>query len=468
MKIKINLKLLISLLFIASYISPAASEKECFLIMAGKNATADGKIYLAHNNDLSGVEASGVSRYAPGSSDDYIPDHRLKFDNDFGLLIQETNLGFAEGDAVATNEAGVAVAGGLSLKNDRSERAKSADPLIKTGLGGGVRYFALSKAKTARECIEIIGKCCDTYGISYPSGVGVADTNEIWYFEAGGGKSWAAVRIPDSVCFIGANSYRIGKIDFEDTLNYIYSDKVKELASGHPDFSFKDFFGGGVKEKSGNNFYNTRRIWRASMLLNPDSDLSPDAESHPFLIKPKEKVSLEKCFSILRDYYNKTGYSIYKNDTLNSDERAIAIWNCVHTSVISLSPGEDVGYGAILWSGLSTPFTGVYVPFYLQGNVIPAEYGFMSEDFDATSAFWIYKRAGDRIQKNFPTASEIFRKKRAALEIEIISENARLINAAKKLHPADRAEFLDKTTRRFCDEALKLVNEELIHRTQTK
>ncbi|MBL7138174.1 MAG: hypothetical protein ISS17_05335 [Bacteroidales bacterium] len=64
----------------------AAQHQECYLLMAGRGATATGQVYLAHNNDLSGEEAS--------------------------MLVLQIYKGFAEGDSVAINAHGVAIAGG--------------------------------------------------------------------------------------------------------------------------------------------------------------------------------------------------------------------------------------------------------------------------------------------------------------------------------------------------------------------
>ena len=43
---------------------PADPEErqECYMILAGKNATADGSILLAHDNDLAGHQASLIQK----------------------------------------------------------------------------------------------------------------------------------------------------------------------------------------------------------------------------------------------------------------------------------------------------------------------------------------------------------------------------------------------------------------------
>jgi len=150
----------------------------------------------------------------------------------FEWMVMRIADGYEEGDAVAINEWQVAIAGGVALERDRNNRARRVDPLIKTGLTGGVRYVALQRAKTARECVSIVGELYSTYGVTYPSGFGVADADEIWYIESGGGRTWAAVRIPDDQYWVQANGYRIGKIDVAYTANVIVSDGLLEFCPG--------------------------------------------------------------------------------------------------------------------------------------------------------------------------------------------------------------------------------------------
>ncbi|MFP4546485.1 MAG: dipeptidase [Fidelibacterota bacterium] len=435
-----------------------AQQQECFLLMVGKEASATGQVLLAHNNDLSGDEASMVVRVPAGQGIDYLPDDQFDFGSRYEMLILQTNIGFKEGDAVGINEKGVAVAGGLSMKKDRNSQIKETDPLIKSGLGGGVRYFALQHAKTARECINIIGQCYEHYGVSYLSGFGIADTNEIWYLETGGGKSWAAVRIPDDHYFVGANSYRIGEIDLSDTANVICSDNLKNIAKNGR-FNFQRSFGGGFREKSGNNHYNTRRIWRGIHLLNPEKDIFSGDEYFPLSCNPKEKITLEQTFDLLRDYYSGTEFSIYKNGELNDEERAIASWRCVHTDVITLTPGKPVDYGAVLWTGLSTPFTAIYVPFYYGIESVPEAYSFAPTSYDKQSAFWLFKHLGDLCRPDYPQKMKSWIKKREQFEQMIIEEHCGILNNMKSLDPSEGREYLTGRTQKFSNTALRMTKE---------
>ncbi len=153
----------------------------CTMILAGKGTTSDGSVLLAHNNDLPAHIAS-LLEIVPGRT--FPAGETVSFKN--GLVIPQARqtirmlimycyYGFTEGDAVAVNQYQVAIAGGLSLKEDRNMKARKADPLVKTGVSGYIRYLALQRSKSARECVQFIGDMYSKHGISYPSGVGVAD-----------------------------------------------------------------------------------------------------------------------------------------------------------------------------------------------------------------------------------------------------------------------------------------------------
>ncbi len=433
----IRLTFLLEVLF---PIPTPAQLQECYLLMAGRGATVDGQVYLAHNNDLSGSEASMLVRVPGNEAPEKLPEFNWPEERGYEMLILQIYKGFAEGDAVAINEHGVAIAGGLALGQDRNQKARVADPMVDTGLGGGVRYMALQHASTARQCIQLIGELYNQYGIQYPSGVGVADTNEIWYLEAGGGSCWAAVRVPDSCYFIAANSYRIGKIDFNDTLNYMTSpglkkfcQKMKLWKEDDGDFHFGKIFGNGRREKHGNNLYNTRRVWRGIDLLNPELKVLVNAEFFPLFLKPANPIDLQTCFAILRDHYQGTPFDPLLPQNKDKPERAIASWNCVHTDVITLAPGKPVSYGAVIWTGLSTPFSATYVPVYFGVSSIPEGYDNAPSTFHKHSSFWKYKTLSDRIRSGENKWIKDWIIQREKFEVEEIENQPAILKKAEEV-----------------------------------
>lgn len=386
------------LLIVNSHLIP------CTMILVGKDATADGSVLLAHNNDLPGNIASMI-QIVPGKK--YTKGEMIVFKNGLQIpqakqtsrmLMMNCYYGFAEGDAKAINEYRVAVAGGTSLKADRNDKAQELDPLVKDGVSGYIRYIALQRSKTARECVELIGKMYSHYGISYPSGVGVADPNEVWYIEAGGGKCWVAQRVPDDSYLATANGYRIGEIDFNDKKNFIYPSYLMSYTlekglwkPGKKQFNFAKIFGG--KKKKENSYYNTRRVWRAQQLLTPSLQQNPNAFNQPWALKPDQKITIQKLIKVLRDYYKETPFDISKHidSTPGEKERAIGVFNTVHTDVIQLRKDLPVEIGAVMWGGLSASLTTPYVPYYFGIKEIPLTYQIAGPEYDHQSAFWHFR-----------------------------------------------------------------------------
>ena len=81
-----------------------SQQQECFLLMVGKDASANGQVLLAHNNDLSGNEASMLLKVPANEMLNILPDSSVSYNQPYEMLILQTNIGFAEGDAVAINK----------------------------------------------------------------------------------------------------------------------------------------------------------------------------------------------------------------------------------------------------------------------------------------------------------------------------------------------------------------------------
>jgi dipeptidase len=431
---------------------------ECFMILAGKKTTADGSVLLAHNNDLSGNEASLIEKHPRAQ---HYPSEVVSFpsgldipqaEETYAWMVLRIYEGFAEGDAVAINEHQVSIAGGLALGGDRNEMAVKADPLIKKGLTGGVRYIALQRSKTARECVELIGELYTRYGVTYPSGCGVADPNEIWYIESGGGRSWAAVRIPDDAVWVQANGYRIGEIDFNDKNNYLCSPNLKEFALEkglwNPEqgpFHFARAFG--QKERPPERtYYNSRRVWRGISLLNPSLELDPNAAEYPLFIKPEAKIDIQKMVSILRDHYGGTEYDIYAKGSAGSYERAIAVSTSVHTDVVQLRGWMPNEIGAVLWAGVGPSPFALYVPFYFGITEIPAPFATAGKDYDPESAFWIFRTLCDRVTPQFGHLEKLVLPEWRKFESDLFDHQKSIEETVLKLYKEENKLALDSLT----------------------
>ncbi len=405
------------------------------MILVGKNTSVDGSVLLAHNNDLSGDVASNIEIiksviYPPGSMINMkngVRIHQIR--KTYRMLVMNCYYGYSEGDAKAINEYGVAIAGGVSLMDDRNDFARKHDPLLKNGVSGYIRYIALERSKTARECVELIGKFYSDYGISYASGVGVADYNEAWYIEAAGGKNWVAAKVPDDSYLVAANGYRIGLVDFKDKNNFLYSKHLYNFAKkngligkgNEKKFNFSKTFGG-RKNISDMPHYNSRRIWRAQSLLNPVKKQNSESFLFPLTLKPEKKIDVMMLIDILRDYYKDTKYNASRGiPEIKNKNRAIGILDTVHTSVIQLNKSLPVEVGAVIWGGPGSAFTTPYFPVFFGISKIDERYSSAGEIPDNQSAFWIFRRMNKRLRMNFSKWNNYF-----LPEIRSFEKNMRL------------------------------------------
>jgi dipeptidase len=442
------------------------------MILVGKDATTDGSVLLAHNNDLTGQEESLIDkrprqRHAPGEMVTFPSGLEIpQVSETFAWMVLRIAEGFKEGDAVAINEYQVAIAGGVALGRDRIKEAERVDPLVEGALTGGVRYVALQRARTARECVKIVGGMYGLYGVTYPSGFGVADPNEVWYIESGGGRTWAAVRVPDDAYWVQANGYRIGVIDPGDSVNVLTSPGLLEFCKrrglwdpAEGPFSFKKAFGGKYRTTPGKKFYNTRRVWRGMDLLSPSLGLDPESDEFPATAVPDDKISVAMLCSVLRDHYDGTAYDGHPTNGEESGERLIASPTCVHTDVIQLRDDMPADVGAVMWAGLSHPVASVYVPFYFGVRSIPEPFTRGDE------AFAVYKRLSGALFEDYTERTHAVRSMRNAFESTCRDRQETVEKTAEKLHRDDpdlARDFLTSYVTGLCERAVRQARQAII------
>ncbi len=441
------------------------SNIECYMILAGKDASADGSVLVAHNLELSGTEISMIGKY-PGKK--HRPNDRILFET--GLQIPEVDETYGwmvlrisrslSSNAVAINEHQVALAGGVNLMRDRNLKAKEADPVARKGVTGLARNVALVRSRSARESIEILGELYNRYGNAYPCGVGYADTDEVWYIESGGGRTWAAVRIPDDSYFVQGNGYRIDVIDPGDKENVLVSPGLLEFAEenglwdpGKGPFSFRKAFGGATRRSYG----NARREWRGIDLLSPLTN--PDATKYefPMFSKPDKNLTVEMLFSVLRDHCAGTPYDSYPKNGKIYSRPVICSPRVIHTNVIQLRPGLPPNIGGILWAGLSTPITTAYLPLYYGVKKIPKEYSISARSGGA--AHHIFKDISVELLKNYNDNAEMVIPKFMSLENEWLKSQASIEREAIKLYlkdPESSRRFLTDYVEKQSDRTIKL------------
>jgi len=494
-------------LFILSISSYAQVEDSCTAIIVGKDASVDGSVMTTHTCDgwydnriiivpgqtfekdtMTNVYTEICHLTQPGKElikVGEIPQAEktytyfnvgYPFMNEHQIMIGETTFGgrrdFRNGDAW--------------MKIEQLE------------------VFGLQRAKTARECIEIMGALAEKYG--YGDGgecLTVTDPNEAWQFEIMGagplwtpdsGKSgavWVAQRIPDGEVGVSANRARIGEIDLDNKDYFMASSNIFTLGeemgfydpkSGKP-FVFYEVYAPKV------GFYNRRREWRVLSLAAPSLNLDPWAERYPFSVKPDKKLSVQDVITIKRDHYEGTEFDLTKGmaagpfgnpnryptpstvkpeDSKGLDwERAISMFRCSYSFVSQVRSWLPDSIGGVLWFGEDAPHSTCYIPFYCGITEVPISFSSGRRDvFDKDSAWWAFNFVSNWADLKFSYMIEDIKAAQNELEGDFFAMQPAVEMAAVELYKKDPAlavkyltNYSNDCANRAVDKWWKLANE---------
>ena len=306
--------LLVGLLAVVScsreYDLPAGYD--CFSVIAGKDATVDGCVYLAHNEDDGGEQMLNI--YNLAATEDHL-----------GALWFEFP-GLPNADAYM-NDHGVCVVTDRCRCREDESRAGTVQYEVRTAVG--------RHATTAREGVKIIGRMIEEYGYkdtgrSYM----VADRNEGWVCSVVRGHHWVAQRVPDDAVMTIPNYYVIGRVDISDTVNFLGSADIVEYAMERgwydPDrdgeFCFRDVYSDSATLVSNHNV-NRQQMAQKYLFGNA----LPDGEV-PFCRVPSEKISVATLKGLL------TTAPVKARSTVLS-------------AVFVLDPSEPSDRGCSVWCG---------------------------------------------------------------------------------------------------------------------
>ncbi|HOZ20296.1 MAG TPA: C69 family dipeptidase [bacterium] len=296
---------------------------------------------------------------------------------------------------------------------------------------GSLMYFALQRARNAREAIRVMTSLVEEYG--YCSGgesFSISDPREVWILEMIGkgegkpGALWVARRVPDGYICGHANQARIRQFPLNDPQNCLFGRDVISFARE------KGYFSGADKEFSfadtyapldfGAQRFCEARVWagfrRAAPSLQLPGDYArgvPGSEPFPLWIKPDKKLTVRDVMELMRDHYEGTEldmtkdvgagpYSLpyrwrpmtWKVDSVTYiHERATSTQQTGFSFVAQSRASLPDPIGGILWFGVDDTYCTVYVPMYCGINRIPRSFAVGAGSFDAfswDSAFWVF------------------------------------------------------------------------------
>jgi len=358
---------ILSGLLLLSFQIFAQDNFNCFTVLAGKYATEDESVLLAHNEDDGGDQTVNLYKVPRVESKDSI---EVKMKNGGILHLSPTTFamiwiempGMTFSDSYQ-NEYGVTIVSNQCLsKEDRPD-------LTDGGIGYWLRRAIALQAKTAREAVKIGGKLIEKYGYASSGRTySIVDKNEAWMLAAVMGKHWVAQRVPDDQVAIIPNYYTIGKINLKDTLNFYgskdiidYARKRRWYEGNDEDFNFRQAY---ATRQSLHHPVNIERHWDA---INKLSDTKYTiTDKLPFSFYAKDLIKLPDLFNILRSHFEGTELDKSKDYTLGSPHqthRAICAKSTQYGLVAQL---RDYAPDALnpIWISFVHPCTHMFVPLY--------------------------------------------------------------------------------------------------------
>ena len=325
----------------------------CTIIVAGKNATADGSVIVSHTDagpDCR-VHVMPGQFFAEGA---LAPVYWGMVDlgrplGDYGDtlgMIPQVNetYSYFQSAYPQMNEWQLTI--GESTTSMRDELRLDETTCRQIMTVEQAQAFALQRCKTSKQALKLITALMEKYGFR-PSCVGESETlalgdpNEVWILEifAVGndwtpesgkpGALWAAQRLPDDQITMIPNWSIIKQIDIKDTANFRASSNYMSVAiergwynpESGKDFVWQDVYAPVPRE------WATSRFWLFNAIFNPDLPELPNRWTddpfkgddqytqfvepisiYPFSFKPVKKITVQDVMAFQRSTFSGTIY----------------------------------------------------------------------------------------------------------------------------------------------------------------
>ncbi len=333
--------------------------------------------------------------------------------------------------------------------------------------------FALQRARSAREAIQVMGSLVAEYGYaSTGESMSVSDPKEAWIFEIIGkgkgnkGAVWAARRIPDGYVSGHANQSRIRRFPLNDPANCLYAPDVISFARNKgyfkgkdEDFSYADAYHpltfGGLR-------FCEARVWSMFRRIAPSLNLSSawvkgddTAEPLPLWIKPDKKLSVADLMQLMRDHFEGTEFDLsqgigagpfalpyrWRPLTWEVDgvqylnERSTATQQTGYSFVAQSRSNLPDPIGGISWFGVDDAGSTVYIPMYCGIRQVPAAFAdgvATLQRFSWDSAFWVFNALANYAYSRYSDMIQDVHKVQQGFESEFLARQPEIDAAALK------------------------------------
>lgn len=361
----------------------------CTTIVVGRKRSATGHVLVGHNEDLGRNSAHEV---ALAEAREPAPGERFPLYSTGALEQPPRTARYLSarifdkrhypGDHTSgINEHGVSVANNMAtMAGIPAERQFDVVP-------GGVIWtefmqLVLEHATSAGEGVALVGELCEGRGLSCDTGtmLVVADPNEAWWVEMARDGRWAVQRVADDEVSVRANCYRI-----------------PDFASRHGD--------------------------PASQADRYNLDRHEALEARAACLS---SVGPADLMSLLREVYE--GMPLYRTrpdgSPFRTGVRTVATMRTEAATVLDPDPGLPGGVAHRMWCCLSTPLTGVFVPFHAGIRRIEPHYAASGGEFTEHSAYWRFTELAKLVDYRYPACANMVRATWNAFEAETFRDLA--------------------------------------------
>jgi dipeptidase len=425
--------------------------------VAGKDASADGYVIMAHNEDdtipqIVNHHKIQRKKHAPGEKVKLLNGGQLNQVEQTWAYMWSEMPGMLFSDSYI-NEWGV------SITSDNCPSREDKPQITEGGIGYMLRRLVAERAKTAREGVLLAGRLVERFGyIDSGRTYIICDPDEGWLFCVVNGKHWLAQRVPDDQVAMVANTYTVHQVDLSDSDNFLASKDIIQYAVSRgwykpeKDGPF-DFARAYANPKSASSLSNFGRQWSGlSYVVAKPIPLGPNL---PFSVVPKKKIDFAQLKKIMRhDNDAKILQSSSLKKNMNKNLCAICRGSTQTSFVAQLRRNIPLDIGIVYWVCLAPPRTSFYIPFHFGIPDFPSGFSSKSErpsvtfynervssvfQADPPQAFWTFSNFYNKVHS--ASADTISRVKAQAEQIEnnALSLQRPLEEAACKLYRQDKA-----------------------------
>ena len=447
----------------------------CTNIIVGKDASADGSVFVSYNADSYGMFGN-IYHHVGGTHAK--GEMRKVYEWDTNKYLGEIPQAERTYTVVGQmNENQVSIAettfGGRAELYE-TEGKQIGSEALPTGIDyGSMIYIALERATSAREAIDIMTGLAATYGYcSEGESFSVADKNEAWILELIGkgagekGAVWAAVRIPDDCVSAHANQSRITRLSQYAKKQVLCSKDVITFArqKGYftgkdADFSFRDAY-------APNDFsavrYCEARVWSIfnhfcdGMDKYVDYAMGNDLKGEmPLYMKPKKPICLSYVMNAMRDHFEGTPFDIrnelgagpynmpYRPTPLEWEsegktyfnERPVSTQQTSFCFIGQMQAKYPDPIGGVAWVTNDDPNMAPFVPLYCGITEMPPCFQKVPDvqdevTFSWYSAFWVQNAVANMVYPYYKKMFPDVLKQRDQLEEEFDSPEAAEVDRA--------------------------------------